>query len=130
MLESVLDVLLRHLDLQAHAAFGQLLDLRPHCGPLCQNDVGLPGVARVELTVSPGAARSELVGRHGRGWRARVAARPSAAAQTARSSSCSPRCLASPATGSPSSRVVERRKLVEVDGLTADEIDRRLDAAS
>jgi uncharacterized protein len=31
---------------------------------------------RVRLRVSPGARRSELVGRHGEGWKVRVAATP------------------------------------------------------
>jgi uncharacterized protein len=31
---------------------------------------------RVRLRVSPGARRSELVGRHGEGWKVRVAAAP------------------------------------------------------
>ena len=33
-------------------------------------------MARFSVTVSPGATRTELVGRHGDGWRARVAAPP------------------------------------------------------
>ena len=33
-------------------------------------------LARISVTVSPGARRSELVGRHGDGWRARIAAPP------------------------------------------------------
>jgi len=33
-------------------------------------------VPRITVTVSPGAGRSEMVGRHGDGWRARVAAPP------------------------------------------------------
>jgi len=53
-------------------------------------------MARVSVTVSPGAARTELVGRHGDGWRARVAGRGG------------------------------RAKVVEVDGLDAVDLDRRL----
>ena len=34
------------------------------------------GLTRITVTVSPGASRTELVGRHGDGWRARVAAAP------------------------------------------------------
>ena len=34
------------------------------------------GVARIHLRVSPGAARSAIVGRHGTGWKVRVAAPP------------------------------------------------------
>jgi uncharacterized protein YggU (UPF0235/DUF167 family) len=33
-------------------------------------------MGRISVTVSPGASRSELVGRHGDGWRARVAVPP------------------------------------------------------
>ena len=33
-------------------------------------------MARISVTVSPGASRTELVGRHGDGWRARIAAPP------------------------------------------------------
>ena len=31
---------------------------------------------RISVTVSPGASRSEILGRHGDGWKARVAAAP------------------------------------------------------
>jgi uncharacterized protein len=87
-------------------------------------------VARIELTVSPGAARSELVGRHGDGWRARVAALP----ERGRANRALVDLLAE-ALGVPRDRVTvvagqtARRKVVEVDGLDAAEIDRRLEAA-
>jgi hypothetical protein len=87
-------------------------------------------MARVELTVSPGAARSELAGRHGDGWRARVAAPP----ERGRANRALVALLAD-ALGVPAARVAvvaghaSRRKLVEVDGLDAAEIDRRLQAA-
>ena len=88
-------------------------------------------MARIELTVSPGAARSELVGRHGDGWRARVAAPP----ERGRANRALVELLAE-ALGVPRDRVAVvagqtgRRKVVEVAGLDADEIDRRLEAAS
>jgi uncharacterized protein (TIGR00251 family) len=88
-------------------------------------------VARIELTVSPGAARSELVGRHGDGWRARVAAPP----ERGRANRALVELLAG-ALDVPRDRVVVvagqtgRRKVVEVAGLDAAEIDRRLEAAS
>ena len=79
------------------------------------------------MTVSPGAARSELVGRHGEGWRARVAAPP----ERGRANEALADLLASMlevARGSV--RVVAgqtaRRKLVEVDGLDLAEVERRL----
>ena len=132
MLERVLDVLLGNLDLEANAAFGELFDLRLHCEPLCQNGVGLPAMARVErITVSPGAARSELVGRHGDGWRARVAAPP----ERGRANRALVELVAE-LVGVPRDRVAvvagagARRKVVEVEGLDGAELDRRLDAAS
>ena len=87
-------------------------------------------MARIELTVSPGAARSELVGRHGDGWRARVAAPP----ERGRANRVLVELLAE-ALGVPRDKVTvvagktARRKVVEVDGLDAAEIDRRLEAA-
>jgi uncharacterized protein YggU (UPF0235/DUF167 family) len=33
-------------------------------------------MARIVFTVSPGASRTELAGRHGEGWKARIAAPP------------------------------------------------------
>jgi uncharacterized protein (TIGR00251 family) len=87
-------------------------------------------VARVELTVSPGAARTELVGRHGNGWRARVAAPP----ERGRANRALVALLAD-AVGVPSGRIAvvagqtSRRKVVEVEGLDAAELDRRLQAA-
>lgn len=87
-------------------------------------------MARIELTVSPGAARSELVGRHGDGWRARVAAPP----ERGRANRALVELLAE-ALGVPRDTVTvvagktARRKVVEVDGLDAAEIDRRLEAA-
>jgi uncharacterized protein (TIGR00251 family) len=87
-------------------------------------------MARIELTVSPGAARSELVGRHGGGWRARVAAPP----ERGRANRALEDLLAE-ALGLPRDRVAVvagrsgRRKVVEVAGLDAGELDRRLEAA-
>ena len=127
MLERMLDVLFGHLDLEADPALGQLFDLRPHCEPFCQNCVGLPGVARVEVAVSPGAARSELVGRHGAGWKARVAAPP----ERGRANDALVELLAR-ALAVRTDRVTVvaghrgRRKLVDVRGLDEAEVDRRL----
>ena len=87
-------------------------------------------MARVELTVSPGAARSGLVGRHGGGWRARVAAPPEGGRANRELVA-----LLAKALGVRRDQVAVvagragRRKLVEVEGLSAAEIDRRLAAA-
>ena len=88
-------------------------------------------MARVAITVSPGAARTELVGRHGDGWRARIAAPPERGranralveliAETARVRR--DRVLLVGGAGS-------RRKVLEVEGLDDDELDRRLAAAA
>jgi uncharacterized protein len=88
-------------------------------------------MARIELTVSPGAARTELVGRHGDGWRARVAAPP----ERGRANAALAELLAG-LLDVPLDRVAvvagksSRRKVVEVEGLDADELDRRLERAS
>jgi uncharacterized protein len=87
-------------------------------------------VARVEVTVSPGAARSELVGRHGAGWKARIAAPPERGKANRALEELLARALrvrrvrVAVVAGHAS-----RRKVVEVEGLEATEIDRRLEAA-
>jgi uncharacterized protein (TIGR00251 family) len=87
-------------------------------------------MARVAITVSPGAARTELVGRHGDGWRARIAAPP----ERGRANRALVELLAE-ALDIPRDRVTivagrtGRRKLVEVKGLEAPELHRRLEAA-
>lgn len=86
---------------------------------------------RIALTVSPGAARSEIVGRHGDGWKVRVAAAP----DRGRANDALVEFLAE-TLRLPQNRVrissgyTSRRKLVEVDGLDEGEIERRLDAAA
>ena len=84
-------------------------------------------MARLSVTVSPGAARSQLVGRHGDGWKARVAAPP----ERGRANQALVELLAE-ALGVPRSgvRVVAgqsaKTKVVEVDGLEAEDVERRL----
>jgi uncharacterized protein (TIGR00251 family) len=84
-------------------------------------------VARISVTVSPGASRSELVGRHGDGWRARIAAPP----ERGRANEALCKLLAE-ALDVPrrSVQVVAgqgaRVKVVEIDGLEPAEIERRL----
>jgi uncharacterized protein (TIGR00251 family) len=85
-------------------------------------------MARIVVTVSPGASRTELVGRHGEGWKARVAAAP----ERGRANEGLLDLLAEK-LGLPRSRLevvsgrTARRKVVEVAGLDLDEIARRLD---
>ena len=85
-------------------------------------------MARIVVTVSPGASRSELVGRHGDGWKVRVAAAP----ERGRANEALLALLAEK-LGLPRSRLAvvagqtSRRKIVEVEGLGLDEISRRLE---
>ena len=82
------------------------------------------------MTVSPGAARNELVGRHGPGWKARIAAPP----ERGRANRALEELLAD-VLGVNRNRIAvvaghtSRRKVVEVEGLEAPEIVRRLEAA-
>jgi uncharacterized protein (TIGR00251 family) len=85
--------------------------------------------ARVELRVSPGAARNEIVGRYGEGWKVRVAAR----AERGRANQELLEFLAATLGVRPARlRLVTgqgaRDKLVEIDGMTRDEADRLLSA--
>jgi uncharacterized protein (TIGR00251 family) len=84
-------------------------------------------MARISVTVSPGAAGSELVGRHGDGWRARIAAPP----ERGRANEALCALLAALlGVRRDSVRVVggqtARQKVVEIDGLDSTEIERRL----
>jgi hypothetical protein len=87
-------------------------------------------VARLEVTVSPGARTSEVVGRHGSGWKARIAAPP----ERGKANRALEELLAD-VLGVPRDRVAvvagrtARRKVVEVEGLEAPELVRRLEAA-
>ncbi|HEX7083696.1 MAG TPA: DUF167 domain-containing protein [Gaiellaceae bacterium] len=87
--------------------------------------------ARIRLRVSPGAARSAVVGRHGAGWKIRVAA----PAEDGRANAEVVRLLAAAldvgerdvaiASGTRS-----RDKTLVVEGLTAAEVDARLATAA
>jgi uncharacterized protein (TIGR00251 family) len=83
--------------------------------------------ARVRLRVSPGAKRSEVVGRYGEGWKVRVAA----PAEHGRANDAVLALLAS-TLGLPRGRLTivagasSRDKVVGLDGLTPDEAERRL----
>jgi uncharacterized protein (TIGR00251 family) len=84
-------------------------------------------VTRISVTVSPGAARTELVGKHGDGWKARVAAPP----ERGRANEALVQLLAGALEVPASSvRVVGgrsgRTKVVEVADLESVEVERRL----
>jgi uncharacterized protein (TIGR00251 family) len=83
--------------------------------------------ARLRLRVSPGAKRNEVVGRHGEGWKVRVAA----PAEHGRANDAVLALLAS-ALGVPRDRLAivtgasSRDKVIGLDGLTPEEAERRL----
>ncbi len=85
---------------------------------------------RLRLRVSPGAARSTVVGRHGDAWKVRVAAPPehgkaNEAVLTLLAETLTlPRSSVALVSGGAS-----RDKIVELAGLAPDEIDRRLASA-
>jgi uncharacterized protein len=85
---------------------------------------------RVRLTVAPGASKPGVVGRHGDGWKLRVAAPP----ERGRANAAVLELLAD-TLAVPRANVVlvsgagSRNKIVELTGLEPDEIDRRLASA-
>ncbi|MEK6275652.1 MAG: DUF167 domain-containing protein [Actinomycetota bacterium] len=84
-------------------------------------------MARISVRVSPGASRSELVGRHGDGWRARIAAPPERGRANDALCELLAETLELPRR---SVRVIAghgaRAKVLEIDGLEPAEIERRL----
>lgn len=84
-------------------------------------------MARISVTVSPGASRTELVGRHGDGWRARIAAPPERGRANDALVELLARALEVPVS---SLRIVAGRsgrvKVVEVADLETVELERRL----
>ncbi len=87
--------------------------------------------ARLTLRVSPGAARASVVGRHGAGWKLRVAAAP----ENGKANAAVVRLL-SDVLGLPAGDVAivsghaSRDKTVALTGIDTDEIERRLTQAS
>ena len=88
-----------------------------------------PRITRLHLRVSPGAGRSEIVGRHGDAWKVRVAAAPEHDKANASLVELLARRLglAKRAVRLASGRA-SRDKVVKVEGLTTAETERRLGA--
>ena len=85
---------------------------------------------RLRLRVSPGAARTELVGRHGDSWKVRVAAAPERGrANDAVVGLLADRLHVPRASVSVVSGHASRDKVVELRGLDADEASRLLENA-
>ena len=87
--------------------------------------------ARLTLRVSPGASRSVVVGRHGTGWKVRVAAAP----EDGKANDAVVRLLADTlALPARDVRIVSGRssrdKTVALEGMRPEEIERRLAEAS
>jgi len=87
--------------------------------------------ARLTLRVSPGAARSAVVGRHGAGWKVRVTAAP----EDGKANDAVVRLLADTlALPRRDVRIVSGRasrdKTVALAGMSPEEIERRLAEAS
>ena len=86
---------------------------------------------RLRLRVSPGAARTELVGRHGEAWKVRVAAPPEDGRANAAVVKLLRQRLALPRGGVVLvSGHTTPDKIVELSGIDAAELDRRLEGAS
>jgi uncharacterized protein (TIGR00251 family) len=84
----------------------------------------------VRLRVAPGAAKPGVVGRHGEAWKVRVAAAPErgkaneAVLELLAETLAVPRASVTLVSGSAS-----RDKIVELSGISPDEIERRLATA-
>lgn len=84
-------------------------------------------VTRLRLRVSPGAARSAVVGRHGDGWKVRLAAAPERGrANDALVELLSETLAVPPSTVRLVSGRASRDKIVELAGLDPGTIDDRL----
>jgi uncharacterized protein (TIGR00251 family) len=86
---------------------------------------------RLRIRVSPGARRTELVGRHGQAWKVRVAAPPERGlANDAVLKLLAERLRVPAAELSLVAGASGRDKVVELRGLAADEADRRLEGVA
>jgi uncharacterized protein (TIGR00251 family) len=86
--------------------------------------------ARLRLRVSPGSARSAIVGRHGDGWKVRVTAPP----EDGRANAAVVRLIAETVSVSRDAVSVvsgagSRDKVVELAGIELSRVERRLTAA-
>jgi uncharacterized protein len=87
-------------------------------------------VTRLRLRVSPGSGRSAVVGRHGEGWKVRVAAAPERGRANDALVELLSRTLDVPRRSVQLvSGATARDKVVELAGVGPEEIDRRLAAA-
>jgi uncharacterized protein YggU (UPF0235/DUF167 family) len=85
---------------------------------------------RLRLRVSPGATRPGVVGRHGEGWKIRVAEAPERGRANDAVLALLARTLGVPrASLTLVSGHGARDKVVELDGIEPDEVERRLTAA-
>jgi uncharacterized protein len=85
---------------------------------------------RLRLRVAPGAARAAVVGRHGDGWKIRVAAPPEGGRANEAVLKLLAETLALPrASVTIVSGTSSRDKLVELAGIPREEIERRLASA-
>jgi uncharacterized protein (TIGR00251 family) len=89
------------------------------------------GPTKLTLRVSPGAARTGVVGRHGTGWKVRVAAPP----EGGRANDALVRLLADTLQVHPRDVAIVsghggREKIVALAGIGRDEIDQRLASAA
>ena len=87
--------------------------------------------ARLHLRVSPGATRSRIVGRHGDGWKIRVAAPP----EDGRANAAVVRLIASSVSVSRDAVTLvsghgSRDKVVELTGIDLARVERRLGEAA
>jgi uncharacterized protein (TIGR00251 family) len=88
----------------------------------------MAGSTRLRLRVSPGAGRSEIVGRHGDAWKVRVTAPP----ERGKANEAAIRLLAEALEVRPEALVLvsgssSRDKVVELHGLDSTEAERRLE---
>jgi uncharacterized protein (TIGR00251 family) len=85
---------------------------------------------RVRLRVAPGAAKAGVVGRHGDGWKVRVAAAPERGKANEAVLSLLATTLEVPRSSvTLVSGGASRDKIVELAGIAPDEIERRLATA-
>jgi uncharacterized protein YggU (UPF0235/DUF167 family) len=112
---------------------GRRFDSGPRHALLGKQVTTIPALATLRLLVilTPGASSNTIVGRHGDGWKVRVAAAP----ERGRANAALVALLAETLSVPPAAiRVAagqtHRRKVVEIDGLDEEEADRRLAAAA